>query len=263
MPGQKDGCKQEGSNNKTCCDPAFGALRELCALIVLERVLAGDEGAHSKTIATQKGKVVVVMTNGSSEQAKNDRAEADADAPANELRNGAAADDGGPEQIKLLFDGQGPEGPGGNDVEDLCEVHDEQRCQQNIAMRVGDEEVDADQAKNIERQNAKNALPIKVAVVGSAGAVLDEQRGDEKSGENKEEIDSVVSKGGQMIKPADARPPVLQADGGIADVMEEDCESSHAAYAIQLADVSEAQLGPLAGFLESVASFRGMVDGRS
>ncbi|GGG65125.1 hypothetical protein GCM10011585_03450 [Edaphobacter dinghuensis] len=66
-----------------------------------------------------------------------------------------------------------------------------------------------------------------------------------------------------MIKPADARTPVLQADGGIADVMKIDGESSHSADAIQLADVSEAELGPLTGFLDRATRFRGMADGRS
>lgn len=73
-------------------------------------------------------------------------------------------------------------------MEDVGEVGDKQRAEKDIASGAGNEEEHAQHAQNIDGQNAKRALPVKVTVISAAAAGTDQQGGDEEPGEHKEDI---------------------------------------------------------------------------
>lgn len=152
------------------------------------------------------------MTEAGGDETEEDAAKDDGQGPAGHLVHGTFADDGGPEEVELLLDGEGPEGAGGGGVEDSCEVCDEESGEQNVSPGVWDEEEKADEAEEIERKDSQGALPVEVTIEGRVGAVFDEERGDEEAGEDEEKIDAVDTVAGEVVEEMDTSTPAGQID---------------------------------------------------
>ena len=94
-------------------------------------------------------------------------------------------------------------------MKDIGEVGDKQRAQKDIAFRAGNEEEHAQHAQNIDGQNAKRALPVKVPVISAAAAGANQQGGDEEPGEYKEDVDAGRSIAEDVVQKDDERVPAL------------------------------------------------------
>ncbi len=55
---------------------------------------------------------------------------------------------------------------------------------------MGHKEEEAQNAKQIEREDAQSTLPVEVAVVGWFFPVVKQDRGNQKSGEDKKDLDA-------------------------------------------------------------------------
>ena len=66
---------------------------------------AGDESTGRESIAAEKGKKVVVVTEGRGDEAKGYREDGNRERPSGKRCNGTATNDGGPKEVELLFDG--------------------------------------------------------------------------------------------------------------------------------------------------------------
>jgi len=94
-------------------------------------------------------------------------------------------------------------------VKDIGEVGDKQGAQKDIAFGAGDEEEHAQHAQNVDGQNAKRALPVKVPVISAAAAGTDQQGGDEEPGEHKEDVDPGRSVVEDIVEKDDERVPAF------------------------------------------------------
>ena len=114
------------------------------------------------------------MADPGGDEAEHKGGESDKDGPAGQHVNGAPTNDGRPQNVELLLDGERPEWTYGLDVKDLRKVDDEERREQDFLAGVGNEQGNTDQAEKVQGKNAQGALPVEVPVEGWALAILDQ-----------------------------------------------------------------------------------------
>ena len=108
----------------------------------------------------------------------------------------------------------------------------EKKCLE--VMCSGERRQDAD---SVQRKNAQGALPIKVLIVARAGAVFEENRGNQKSGKHKKKINAGIAVGADIHDRAYWAVPVFGLKIGVQGVVKEDHESSQPTDAIEFADM--------------------------
>ncbi len=154
--------------------------------------------------------------------------------------DGAAADDGRPQQVELLLYRQGPEAADRLDVEDIGKVCNKEDAEQNEGPRAGNEEQNSKRAEGIKRKNSKRSLPVEVPVVVGVVPVADQNGGNEKAGENEEDIDAAIPETSEPVEAShDWAGPGGDVEAGRAEVMEEDHQGRDAANSIQLWQVAQ------------------------
>ena len=205
----------------------------MVAAAVLES--AGEECAEGKSVATQVGEVEVVMTAEGKEEAENEGNGCYEDGDSAEAEERASPGDGGPEQVELLLDGERPEGGGEIDVEDGREVGEEECGKGDIGAGVRDEDEDQEENDEVEGQDAENSLPVEVPVVGWGVAVFDEERGDEESGEDEEDVHAETAEDEDGAQGSLKRGPLAGA-AEQGDVMEEDEQDGDAPHAVEFGE---------------------------
>jgi hypothetical protein len=100
-----------------------------------------------------------------------------------------AAYDRGPEQIKLLLHGQGPKRTVTDAMSRGGKVGEIQEAQQEISPIQAAANAQIHQHRDIKRENAKHPPDVEVLPVVRTFARVDQNPGDEKSGEDEKQTD--------------------------------------------------------------------------
>ena len=144
-----------------------------------------------------------------------------------------------PEDVVLLFDGEGPRGTDGWRERGVDEVLYEEEVGQprsgfdGICNAGADEpggvEIDGDEQQDVERPDAEDAAAVEVAEVVGPGAGFEKDGCDEEAGEDEEEVYAGPAPEGGVVDPC--------ADEAGMAVVEDDDEDRDSAQSLEFRDV--------------------------